>query len=124
MPSFDSSDLIGRTFLQYPNDDVTRFCARIIEAINENKEGCTNDPQFIKFRCSTNDGEFEEVVAYNDIINHIEREMMLRVENGDSSLSQATRVHSQQEISPTKVPDTMFWSIGNLGRALMNHFTT
>jgi len=74
MPTIDPCDLVGRTFLQQPSEDGTRFRARIIEAIKEKDSECANDPQFVKFRCSVNDGEFEEIVTYNEIINHIEKD--------------------------------------------------
>ena len=80
LPTIDTQDLIECTFFQDPREDGTRFRARMIEAIDKNKNGCVNDPKLIKFRCSVNNGEFEEVVAYNDIVNHIKRD---DVKNGE-----------------------------------------
>ena len=72
----EPDELIGRTFLKSPEDDGERFRARIIEAIGKKDDDLANHPDKIKFRCSVNDGEYEEIVAYNDIINHIEKDEM------------------------------------------------
>ena len=41
MPTFDPTDLIGRTFLLNPEDDGQRFCGKIIETIVENEQEIT-----------------------------------------------------------------------------------
>ena len=80
LPTLDPTDLIGRTFLKEPEEDGSRFRARIIEAIMDNKQNIEDQPEMIKFRCSVNDDEYEEIVSYNDIINHIEKD---HIELGD-----------------------------------------
>ena len=72
MPTFRTSDLVGRTFL-LPKDDKTgeRFRARVISAIDEHENRLANDPERIKFLCSVNNDEYEAVMSYNDIMTHI-----------------------------------------------------
>ena len=41
----------------------------------EAHDGETADnPTRIEFLCSINDNEFEDIIAYNDILNHIEKD--------------------------------------------------
>ena len=72
MPTFRTSDLVGRTFL-LPKDDKTgeQFRARVISAIDEHENRLANDPERIKFLCSVNNDEYEAVMSYNDIMTHI-----------------------------------------------------
>ena len=74
MPTLDPDDLIGRTFLKPPENDGRRYRAKIVEAIEEKEKNIANHPDKIKFRCSVNNDEYEEIVSYNDIINHIEKD--------------------------------------------------
>ena len=74
LPTFDPSSLIGRTFLKPPEEDGQRFRARILENIAQTSEDTSNHPDHIKFRCSVNDDEYEEVLSYNEIIDHIEKD--------------------------------------------------
>ena len=48
--------------------------------IDEHERDFGNHPDRIKFRCTVNDNEYEEIVSYNDIINHIEKDDMDRDE--------------------------------------------
>jgi hypothetical protein len=70
----DPTELIGRTFLTPPQEDGQRFRARIVRAIEDHETDLDDDPDRIKFLCSVNDDTFEEVMAYNDIVNFIEKD--------------------------------------------------
>ena len=65
--------LINRTFLMPPEEDGSRYRAKIMEMIKDHCED--NDfelePERVKFKCLVN-GQYEEVVAYNDIVDYIE----------------------------------------------------
>ena len=74
MPTIDPSHLIGRTYLTNPEEDGSRYRAKIVALIDEHENGLANHPDRVKFRCSVNDNDYEEIVAYNDIINHIEKD--------------------------------------------------
>ena len=47
MPTFDPTELIGRTFLLPPEEDGQRFRGKIVEKIIENEEGLNNHPDRI-----------------------------------------------------------------------------
>ena len=68
-------DFLGRTFLMPPDTDGQIFRARIVELIEDHHDDVLTSHDHVKFRCSINNDEYEEVLAYNDIIHHIEREM-------------------------------------------------
>jgi hypothetical protein len=72
MPVFDSSDLIGKTFLMDPQEDGQLFRARIVRAIEDHDGATAHNPSRVKFLCSINDDESEEIIAYNEILNYIE----------------------------------------------------
>lgn len=72
-PGLPPERLIDRTFLMPANEDGTRVRAKIIEAINLHKDGMKDHPELVKFKCLVND-EYEDVVAYNDIVDYIEQD--------------------------------------------------
>ena len=63
MATFDPSDLIGRTFLKPPEEDGQRFRAKIVEAIVEQEQDLSNNPEKIRLLCSVNGGEYEEILS-------------------------------------------------------------
>ena len=75
MPTFDPEALIGRTFLTLPREkDGHQFRARIVRAIEDHETSHMNDPDRLKFVCSINNDQFEEIMSYNDIMEFIEKE--------------------------------------------------
>ena len=74
LPTINPDELIGKTFLREPSEDGTRLRAKIVERIKSMEDKISDDPKFIRFRCTVNDGEFEDFVTYMDVINHIEKE--------------------------------------------------
>jgi hypothetical protein len=73
-PTIEPADLIGRTFLMAPREDEQRFQCKIVEAIIRNEGNLEKELGLIQFKCSVNNDEYEEIVTYNEIINHIERQ--------------------------------------------------
>jgi uncharacterized protein YfaT (DUF1175 family) len=63
----------GRSFLMPPEDNGTRKHTKIIQMINKYKDRMESHPKRIKFKCLVND-EYEEVIAYNDIIDYIKHD--------------------------------------------------
>jgi len=65
--------MINRTFLMPPEDDGTRYRAKIIALIDDHLAAneFEKQPERIKFKCLVND-KYEEIVAYNDIVDYIE----------------------------------------------------
>ena len=74
MPIVYPSDLIGRSFLMDINENGEKFRAKIISAIKKHEDGLENHPDHLKFVCSVNDNEYEEILTYNEILHHIEKE--------------------------------------------------
>ena len=71
--------MLQRTFLMPPEEDGSRYRARIVEIIRDHKEDIErqreNDPAWTKFKCHIDlkNGEtVEEIVRYNDIVEYIE----------------------------------------------------
>ena len=66
-------ELLDRTFLMPPKEDGSRVRAKIIEKVRLHKEELAKHPDMVKFKCLVND-DYEEVVAYNDIVDFIEQD--------------------------------------------------
>ena len=67
-------DKVGRTFLSDPMDNGERHRARIVKALDDHKNDLEKNPERAKFLCSFNDDEYEEIVTYNNIVDHIEKD--------------------------------------------------
>jgi hypothetical protein len=65
--------MVDRSFLMPPGEDGSRVRAKIIQRINDHNAKAEKDPELIKFKCLV-DGKYEEVVAYNDIVDYIEQD--------------------------------------------------
>ena len=63
-----------------PESDGSRYRAKLLQVIGDHKsrskEFADKDPAYIKFKCLVN-GEREDVVVYNDIIDYIEKDQTL-----------------------------------------------
>ena len=66
-------EMVGRTFLMPPAPDGSRYRAKIMSTVRDLKEKAHSEPAFIKFKCLVNN-DFEDVVAYNDIVDYIEKD--------------------------------------------------
>ena len=74
MPVFHPSDLIGRTFLKDPDEDGQRFRARIVRMIEDHDSDIEENPTRVKFVCSVSDDDLEEIIAYNEILDYIQKD--------------------------------------------------
>jgi hypothetical protein len=74
MVTIDPADLIGRTFLKDTEEDGQRFRARIVKTILDEDEERQKDPQYIKFLCSVDGDTADEILSYNEVLDHIERD--------------------------------------------------
>ena len=72
MKLIKAKELIGRTFLTDPADTGESFHARVVKAINKHEHKIIADPRHIKFLCSVNNDQYEEVMSYNNILNYLE----------------------------------------------------
>jgi hypothetical protein len=71
---FETGDLVGRTFLMEEDDDGLRQRARIIEVLDDHDKNVADDPALKKFKCLVGEEEFEEILSYNEVMNHIEKD--------------------------------------------------
>jgi hypothetical protein len=77
---FDTGDLVGRTFLMEKDDDGLRNRARIIEVLDDHERDVAENPLLKKFKCLVGEEEFEEILSYNEVMRHIEKDD----ENGET----------------------------------------
>ena len=73
MPTFDPTDLIGRTFLLPPEENGERYrvkvTRKVVEVIDqENGHRVEN----INFIIDIGNGKFEELISYNQLLEHLE----------------------------------------------------
>ncbi|CAJ1938442.1 unnamed protein product [Cylindrotheca closterium] len=68
----ENKDLIGRTFLMQPNEEGHVHRAKIVELIDKHNDKTTNNPAHLKFRVSINNDQYEDVMAYNEILERLE----------------------------------------------------
>ncbi len=75
LPTIDPKDLIGRTFLTHPNETLQRFRAKITRRIIDDPS--IEDPSYenVKFLIQIDDSKSEEIVTYNDIIQHLNKDI-------------------------------------------------
>ena len=74
MKVVDTIDLIDRTFLMPPEEDGTRVRAKVIEAIQDKEAEDDNNPTMKKFKCSVDDGKYEAILSYNEILGKLEED--------------------------------------------------
>ena len=72
MPTFDSTDVIGRTFLLPPEengerhrDNITRKVVEIIDQENDNRV------ENINFILDIGNGKVKELISYNQLLEHL-----------------------------------------------------
>jgi hypothetical protein len=87
--TFSPHDLVGRTFL-LSNPDGTRPRARIIECIENQENELGRNPTRIKFKISVNGDEYEDLIAYNEVMEHIQEQ------DDDATLWKFRRIVSHQ----------------------------
>ena len=73
MPTIAPNDLIGRTYLTDPEEDGTQRRIKIVTILNDMDQDLMNSPDMIEFKATTDDGTYEEVLTYNQIIGKLEK---------------------------------------------------
>jgi hypothetical protein len=67
-------DLIGRSFLMPPGTDGQRFRARVVEMVDKHTHDLENNRDRIKFLVKLGEEEKEELLTYNEIVQHLTRD--------------------------------------------------
>jgi hypothetical protein len=70
---FDTGDLVRPTFLMEEDDNGLRFRSRIIEVLDDHEKKVANNTVLKKFKCLVGEDEFEEILSYNEDMQHIEK---------------------------------------------------
>jgi len=68
------NDLVGTTFLMDPEPDGQRFRARVIEMIDQHDNALERNPDRIRFLCKLDQDGREELLTYNQILEHLNRD--------------------------------------------------
>ena len=81
MPDVDPEELIGRSYLKFTeNDNGERHRGTILEVLKPDPgdNDYLSHPDVLKLRCKVNTGEksYEEIVAYNEIMNLLEKQAL------------------------------------------------
>ena len=95
MVTIDPKDLIGRTFLKDAEEDGQRFRARVVRAIVEKDNDLKKDVEYMKFICEVPNSTADEILTYNEILDHIERDNN-EVENDTEMLYKFRRIAAHQ----------------------------
>ena len=53
-------------------EDGQRFRARIVQALEEHNDKLENNVDGIKFKVSINNDKYEEILTYNQVLDHIQ----------------------------------------------------
>ena len=70
-PVFDPHEIIGKTFLTPTDVNGERMRATVIKCIEDHDKELAKDPNRKKFICSLNNDQYEEIMSYNEIMDHI-----------------------------------------------------
>jgi hypothetical protein len=90
MAVIDANDIIGRTFLTIPQEDGTRMRLQVSEVLDQEEQERMSHPATIKFRVVNDDDSYEEIVSYNQIMDH------LTDEDGEDGLWHFKSIDSHQ----------------------------
>ena len=74
MAIIDPNDLIGRSYLSPPSEDGQRMRLRIVEMLDKDDQQRLQDPAIIRFRAVNGQETYEEIVSYNQLMNHLDQE--------------------------------------------------
>ena len=84
MPTFDPSDLIGRTFFLLPEENGERHRAKVTRQVVEIIDQDNGQTiQNIHFILDIGNGKVEELISYNQLLEHLENAQ----DHGDTFLT-------------------------------------
>ena len=67
-------DSLGKTFLVPQQEDGQKPHARMTEAIEEHLGDIENNKERVKFRISMNNDQFEDILTYQQVLDHISKD--------------------------------------------------
>jgi Reverse transcriptase (RNA-dependent DNA polymerase) len=95
MVTIDPKDLIGRTFLMDSEEDGQRFRARVVRAVVDKEEELKKGLEYMKFICEVPNSTVDEILTYNDILDHIEKDNN-DIDNDTEQLYKFRRITAHQ----------------------------
>ena len=125
MPTFDPSDLIGRTFLLPPEENGERHRAKVtrqvVEIIDQDNGQRVENINFIP---DIGNGKVEELISYKQLLEHLENAQGHDM-GMDQELYRFRAIIGHQDPLPASAPDwkeanIMFKLNGRLGRLPLN----
>ena len=129
MPTFDPTDLIGRTFLLPPEENGERHRAKVtrqvVEIIDQDNGQWVENINFI---LDIGNGKVEELISYNQLLEHLENAQDHDM-GMDQELYRFRAIIGHQalilhQIQIGKEANIMFMLNGRLGRLLLNPSTS
>ena len=73
LPGFNPDDLVGRTFLLPPGDNGERLRAKVTRKVVEDIEQADGERvQKLSFILGIGNGKLEELISYNQLVDHLE----------------------------------------------------
>jgi hypothetical protein len=76
LPTIDPSELIGRNYIELPQDNGTQRRVIIKEVTAEYKLEVKIAPDLYKFKCQVGQDQFKEIMTYNQMRNHVEQSIL------------------------------------------------
>jgi hypothetical protein len=95
MATIDPKDLIGRTFLKNSEGYGQLFRARVVRAVVDKEEDIKKGPEYMRFICEVPESTVDEIVTYNEILDHIEKDSN-NIENDTEHLYEFRRISAHQ----------------------------
>ena len=75
LPEFNPEDLVGRTFLLPPGDNGERLRAKVTRKVVEDIEKADGERvQKLSYILGIGNGKMEELISYNQLVDHLEAE--------------------------------------------------
>ena len=73
IPFINPEDLYGQTF-QIPQDNGEPHIAHIVQAIEDHRYKTTRNPEHLKFKCSINGDQYDDILSYREVMDYIEKD--------------------------------------------------
>ena len=72
----EPQEILNRTYLTEPDEHGQRFRAKVVRKIEESDKALQEHPDKIKFLVSIEGDRADEIIAYDDILNFLEEEIL------------------------------------------------
>ena len=73
LPGFNPDDFVGRTFLLPPGDNGERLRAKVTrKGVADIEQADGERVQNLSFKLGIGNGKLEEIISYNQLVDHLE----------------------------------------------------